>query len=438
MSRSHRWTPVRSLSGCGPLISSFWAEVGEDAFLINFPGFVVEPNAQWIVGFEEKQKAGRPLRSRVMLQAPAPPTSRHRRRVSFVPTMGLRVTPALDDIENTAQEHCTVQKRAYESDNETPIFNFRPSKVLRRVLSVRYLVSDFPLNLKPTPSRRQPSRTLHWTKLPKNRLPSPYPRSIKIYEPPLDAGSKLATKKRLSVATVAPGIPRASPSPTAPAEYCMSFGTAPTLLPLEENSDAEFSPTLATMFAGNVDPSHTGFYGMNEDRYAAFPKNGDLVNLGSEFDSDGDGELGAVTTASSGEVDEFLNSIESCVGHKSPPCEYHDSILPGRFLNSNSALRLMAGEEFDPAATASFAGKYYCAACLSRSYPTAKALKVSRRNLTANNAFLLWGQILPHLSHLSLAVGFDCETYATPVAVTSDCVPRCLRSDPTATSFTPE
>ncbi|KAJ6489308.1 hypothetical protein C8R47DRAFT_1071659 [Mycena vitilis] len=231
MSRSNRWTPVRSLSGCGPLISGFWAEVGEDAFLINFPGFVVEPSWKAI---------------------------------------------------------------AFEGD---------------------------------APG----ARSTHISS-------SPPSRSIKIYEPPLDAGSKLATKKRLSVAIVAPGIPRASPSPTAPAEYCMSFGTAPTLLPLEENTDADIIPTLATvatMFAGNVDPSHTGFYGMNEDRYAAFPKNGDLVNLGSEFDSDGDGELGALTTASSGEVDEFLNSIETrlCVGHNSPP-----------------SLRLMAGKESDPVA----------------------------------------------------------------------------------------
>ncbi|KAJ7685187.1 hypothetical protein DFH06DRAFT_33705 [Mycena polygramma] len=44
--------------------------------------------------------------------------------------------------------------------------------------------------------------------------------------------------------------------------------------------------------------------------------------------------------------------------------------------------------------------------------------------------FCFCGQILPHLS---LAVGFDCETSATPLAVTSDCVPHCLRSDSTAT-----
>jgi hypothetical protein len=101
------------------------------------------------------------------------------------------------------------------------------------------------------------------------RLPS---RTIKVWDP-VFPGSQLATKHRLARAPFAPGIPRASPTPTpadAPLADPMDVDPDPTLVPDDNTKSADVDPTdeIGPMFGPyGDDDSGAGLYASDEDRY---------------------------------------------------------------------------------------------------------------------------------------------------------------------------
>ncbi|KAJ6593484.1 hypothetical protein B0H19DRAFT_1090548 [Mycena capillaripes] len=394
--KDNTWQSSYSLrANCQRLVLGFWKHVGEDTFLINFEGFEVQPSEDWIekeialfwkdekpneqpdeqsdeiiVHDSKRRKLTETLHTPVTPKRSAPSTPRHsgstQKKVSFARVASVNIIPPLTDAVNTAQSNDYLTKRAYESDDEDeeddddiPIAESSKTtptglklRIPRRAPVVLQSLLETPddPSLEPEPMTETPPASP--TSLFSDAPPSPpqtpphrVSRSIKIIDPHLDSGSKLATKQRLAKASVAPGLPRASPAPdltptsssqpaAAAENNAVDVDPTPTLVP-DENTDADGVADINTMFASfthDDDPAGAGFYGSDEDRYAGLPKNGDALDLGEGFAGNEDHlheGLGGIDEALNevppGEVDEFLNAIELREPMNSDPNDYRPS-----------------------------------------------------------------------------------------------------------------
>ncbi|KAF7362237.1 hypothetical protein MVEN_00569900 [Mycena venus] len=357
------WEPISSLSSptidCRRLLVSFWEEVGIDTFLINQENFEVEPTAAWIsreklyfathVSLDEVLEQNRnPKRkrstSRSTSRRPSGPSTPSRltrspdKMVSFSPVRDERVIPSLNDVENTAQWHRSAKKRAYDlsdSDDDVPIetnVNTSPTGIKIRIPRPSLARPSTPAVLQDTSQTPENSALEQMSETePDSRRslfsppPRPVSRGIKFYDAPITPSSKLATKQRLATASVAPGIPRASPTPDPASSTTSATDVAmdvdDSTLVSDENiiphGDGEIdeSPMLESIFVGeDVDPAGTGFYGVNEDRYAGLRNNNDPLETSGFCDNDDVQEYfdfeRAANAVSSDDVLEFLDSVQ--------------------------------------------------------------------------------------------------------------------------------
>ncbi|KAJ7496911.1 hypothetical protein FB451DRAFT_1209241 [Mycena latifolia] len=276
----------------------------------------------------------------------------------FAPLADVCFVPRLSEVENSAQWNSATRKRiardeSSDSEDDVPIpalsASARPKIKLRvRPRPTRAAGDIFPPQAStsrgppqtsdpPAPPSDTPPGSPPETHNPLFSPPPTPPfrtpsRGIKIFEPGISAGSKLATKQRLAKLAVAPNIPRASPMPAAqptaatteaaPAEGAMDVDATPTLVPdsASGNADADadatdtISPMLASMASYGEDDfggeaGGTGLYASDEDRYAGLPRNGDSMNV--DFDNGlGDGAEAGEGCVGNDEVLEFLKSIE--------------------------------------------------------------------------------------------------------------------------------
>ncbi|KAJ6497687.1 hypothetical protein C8R45DRAFT_135850 [Mycena sanguinolenta] len=334
---NNTWEPVSSLSECEPLLLKFWEHVGPESFLINAPGFEVEPTEEWIstqkqdfwanVSHEEVQaqiqnpkrrRSSSPERNskRTPSSSPATPStprpsgSGSPRKVSFARDTQERIIPSLDEVEYTAQFHSSSHQPTAggpsDSEDEDAIPDISPTTE----------------NTEPGPSPKVPPKT----PLPSFFSPPSSPhQGIKIYDVPVTAGSTLATKSRLATASVAPGIPRATPAPeepaqqtaeAAPADDVMNVDATPTLVPGDTLEAAGDEGPMLTSTLIDEDAASAGmnsFYEPGEDHYAGLRNNDGLLknqNYAYEDVQDNWFDADEANPVSSDATIDFLNTIE--------------------------------------------------------------------------------------------------------------------------------
>ncbi|KAK7057558.1 hypothetical protein R3P38DRAFT_3169079 [Favolaschia claudopus] len=331
-----------------------------------------------VVSLEEVQaQIHNPKRRRTSVSRsptrPSTPSNLRRspRKVSFADVTDEVVIPSLAEVENTAQwhrasfspikqdtlaatdsdsdpeddlpltmislklaeEHCSQQRFQESSNAEDDLPNASTPNTTPTGLRIR--IPRPTMAKSPTPVFvQEPPCTEHCEINPTLMAPStassffsppstPAPhRTIKMYElPTLVSNSELATKKRLAKASVAPGIPRASPtlSPTrTPTVGVDSSDNAievdPTFDPDPNANDnvntnpGESSP-LASMFVNEDVHSFGGsFYTSDEDRYAGLRTN-DLIeqDIGGTSENIVDDYLNPVSVH---EAEQFLSTVE--------------------------------------------------------------------------------------------------------------------------------
>ncbi|KAJ7244130.1 hypothetical protein B0H12DRAFT_1325632 [Mycena haematopus] len=344
------WEPISSLEECKRLIVSFWEHVGVDSFLINAPGFELEPSDQWIAKEkrdfasktptkEVEEQNRNPKRKRSNPSSPlTPSTSRlfgSPRKVSFAKVADERIILPLEQVENSAQWYSSSQRPTSDpsdSEDDIPIPEILNSTPTKRATSPHPEdIPQTPEPCGPEPLPEIPSETSSSLFSP----PSTSHRGIKFYDVPVTPSSMLATKQRLATASVAPGIPRASPAPAppaqqaaevAPADDVMDVDSTPTIVPDQNailDADGDEGPMLTSMFLAEDTASASGFYATDEDRYASLRNNDDPLH--DVYDNVNWFEVEGADAVSSSEAVDFLNSIEL-----SAPVDHGSDYRPSR------------------------------------------------------------------------------------------------------------
>ncbi|KAJ7502972.1 hypothetical protein B0H11DRAFT_613031 [Mycena galericulata] len=293
------------------------------------------------------------------------------RKVTFAPVVDVSVVPSIRDVENTAEWYRTTRRKTYDSsdsEDDTPTGGSTTLSGLKIRIPRRSLpespvdasygspgpttpdpFSEPPLSspivdsnvIRGSPDPATPdlssemppsSPTVH-AEPPPSPPPTPprparvpWPR-VKYIEKRITDRPKLKTKYRLSMAPVAPNIPRASPA-LVDDTMDVDGDTGPMLLPDSTTAavpDAtdDLGPMLTFVSLedgeGGNDGAGTGFYASDEDRYPGIRKNGDSMDWTegvSQLDNcdAGSGVFGANEGDSSPiaigdvDVDNFLNT----------------------------------------------------------------------------------------------------------------------------------
>ncbi|KAJ7169066.1 hypothetical protein C8R43DRAFT_982126 [Mycena crocata] len=247
------WQHITTLDHCKALIQRFWIHVGNKECSRNeVVNSIVKARPGWIA--QEKQR----YKSRTI-------TKKNQGEWDFytpLVTVSTKSTPIVFKIRILCLSVATTPVDAVLSQPDGPSIDPVPDAGSSLL----------------TPPSSPPSHA------PKSTLR----RSLRMYDANfLTPGSKLATKKRLSKATIAPGVPRASPTP-APSDVPMVTPDDPTFVPDDRSSDEmdDNNPMLTPIFTDVNNVTDIGIYGHNEDPYAGL-RNGDAVSSESNpIDSD--------------------------------------------------------------------------------------------------------------------------------------------------------
>ncbi|KAJ6611277.1 hypothetical protein B0H10DRAFT_1953154 [Mycena sp. CBHHK59/15] len=345
------WEPVGNLQACVRLVKSFWEDIGVESFMTNQSGFIVEARSDWIMK-EKLYFATTTSRSEVDEQNKNPKKSRKGSQSKSTASPSAR--PKGEHARKNTGQCAKAQQLDGTSDDDVPIaISANSSKTGFKIRIPPIPLSTPPKEVSPPPSPGHASPPGSPNSLFTESPPSPPPtpprsrtagisasRGIKIYDPAsVSPGSKLATKSRLAKASVAPGIPRASPAPcsvqpataeappgaSSVANDPMQVNPGPTLVPDNSTSmnvdvdvTEEIGPMLSSMspFAqviGNEDIGDfddqpgfsSGFYDPGDDPYSGLRPVVDSYVGQYDFEDDSASRAESLMD----EVDQFLQTI---------------------------------------------------------------------------------------------------------------------------------